>query len=375
MSAQRCRLSSPCDGCSSAAVPWPLRLYRLVRHTLCCSMVCLLTPAALVSGDDNASSWRNRTASTAAADSVPARTISREQTRIKPAPPDQLPDIPALPHPVPAPPLDRPPLPAPDTRQPAPLPPGQVLDQRQQEKELRYRRLQQQLQRILQQRPAGPPETSPAATAEMSSHTSGNSGKAADTDAVVPLPAAPAASQSPPQSPPPPPAPASAAHAATPSAETAQLAPLTTTDSPPQPAHAGTQATGSAGMADAVVSTLSPIDGPIDRLGLANNLYALGDYVMALKMYEEIDQTTLTEQDRFWIEYQTACCLRRLRRIPEAQDRYRRLAAQPSAELLHEMSRWWLDRIADRTALEADLKNVQTTLETLREAENAAVQR
>lgn len=112
------------------------------------------------------------------------------------------------------------------------------------------------------------------------------------------------------------------------------------------------------------------VDGPIDRLALANNLYATGQLVLALEMYEQIDQSAVSQQDRYWIEYQLACCLRKLRRIPEAQSRFRRLAAQPEAGVLNEMSRWWLDRITDRAALETDIQRLQKIMDTIREAQN-----
>ncbi len=121
---------------------------------------------------------------------------------------------------------------------------------------------------------------------------------------------------------------------------------------------------------DLLKGTAAIVDGPIDRLALANNLYATGQLVLALEMYEQIDQSAVSPQDRYWIEYQMACCLRKLKRIPEAQSRFRRLAAQPEAGVLNEMSRWWLDRIADRAALEADIQRFQKVMDTIREAQN-----
>ena len=85
------------------------------------------------------------------------------------------------------------------------------------------------------------------------------------------------------------------------------------------------------------------VDGPIDRLGLANNLYAVGDYALALEMYEQADTVNMTAQQQIWTEYQIANCLRRAGKIAEASNRYRRLADQPEAGWLSEQSQWWVE--------------------------------
>ena len=91
------------------------------------------------------------------------------------------------------------------------------------------------------------------------------------------------------------------------------------------------------------VSDHAVVDGPIDRLGLANNLYAVGDYALALEMYEQADTVNMTAQQQIWSEYQIANCLRRAGKIAEASNRYRRLADQPEAGWLSEQSQWWVE--------------------------------
>ena len=91
------------------------------------------------------------------------------------------------------------------------------------------------------------------------------------------------------------------------------------------------------------ISDATVVEGPIDRLGLANNLYAVGDYLLALEMYEQADTVNMTAQQQIWTEYQIANCLRRIGKIAEASNRYRRLADQPEAGWLSEQSQWWVD--------------------------------
>ena len=97
------------------------------------------------------------------------------------------------------------------------------------------------------------------------------------------------------------------------------------------------------------------VDGPIDRLGLANNLFATGEYPMALEMYQETAKSELTAQQHFWVEYQTANCLRRLGKPTEASQRYRKLSDHPEAGWLSQQARWWVETLEKIHILEKTL--------------------
>lgn len=103
------------------------------------------------------------------------------------------------------------------------------------------------------------------------------------------------------------------------------------------------------------------VDGPIDRLGLANNLYAVGDYLLALEMYEQADLVTMTSQQQIWTEYQIANCLRRTGKTAEASNRYRRIANQPEAGWLRDQSQWWVDVLEQMRIIQ---KGLDRKLET-----------
>ena len=98
------------------------------------------------------------------------------------------------------------------------------------------------------------------------------------------------------------------------------------------------------------------VHGTIDRLGLANNLYAVGEYELALDMYEKTDMTELTAQQQIWTDYQMANCLRRMGRNADASNRYRRIAEQPEAGWLSEQSRWWVDVLEQIRQLQSSLE-------------------
>ena len=111
-----------------------------------------------------------------------------------------------------------------------------------------------------------------------------------------------------------------------------------------------------AGEAARAASEHAVVHGTIDRLGLANNLYAVGEYELALDMYENTDITELTAQQQIWTDYQTANCLRRMGRHGDASNRYRRIAEQPEAGWLSDQSRWWVDVLEQMRQLQSSLE-------------------
>ena len=117
------------------------------------------------------------------------------------------------------------------------------------------------------------------------------------------------------------------------------------------------------------------VDGPIDRLGLANNLFAVGEYPLALEMYEQTTGLQLSAQQQFWVEYQLANCLRRLGNPAEASNRYRKLASQPEAGWLSQQAHWWVETLESIRILEKALKDhsVEQSLKVIEDAEAAVV--
>lgn len=125
-------------------------------------------------------------------------------------------------------------------------------------------------------------------------------------------------------------------------------------DVPPQP-HPEPHPPGPNPHPENPSAETTTIQGTIDHLGLANNLFALGQFDLALDVYQQADASTLTPQQQFWVEYQQACCLRRLGRSAEASNRYRRLADKPEAGSLSELSQWWVTTLEKKRQLEKKL--------------------
>ena len=81
----------------------------------------------------------------------------------------------------------------------------------------------------------------------------------------------------------------------------------------------------------------------------------MGEYPLALEMYQQTDVKSLTSHQHFWVEYQTANCLRRLGKGAEASIRYRRLAEQPEAGWLSQQANWWVETLEKIRILEKTL--------------------
>jgi hypothetical protein len=115
------------------------------------------------------------------------------------------------------------------------------------------------------------------------------------------------------------------------------------------------------------------VDEPVDRLALADSLFASGQIDLALQAYRQVDGSVLAGEDRLWIEYQLANCHRRLQDYSEAERRYRQVAGEKEGGMYATQARWWLDSMTARRALEADLQRISQSLQSLKEQHNAPV--
>jgi hypothetical protein len=108
----------------------------------------------------------------------------------------------------------------------------------------------------------------------------------------------------------------------------------------------------------------------INRLALGDSLFGTGQTELALQAYSSIELIRLPSTDRYWIEYQIANCHRRLGNIPEAQQRYRKLAGLVDAGWCAGHARWWLDALNTRAELQKNLETVKNSLKSMEEQLN-----
>lgn len=110
------------------------------------------------------------------------------------------------------------------------------------------------------------------------------------------------------------------------------------------------------------------VDGPVDRVALADNLYRVKEYKLALEIYAQIDVRQLSDDQQFWVQFQTASCHRRLGDLPAAREQFRIIAGQPESGWMGRSSTWWLNTMRDRAELEEQLSSMQELISMKKEA-------
>jgi tetratricopeptide (TPR) repeat protein len=114
--------------------------------------------------------------------------------------------------------------------------------------------------------------------------------------------------------------------------------------------------------------SLAPItvtNEPVDQFALANNLYAVGQWQLALQIYEKLSLADAAESEQAWIQSQIAACYRKLGKHTEAEKLYRTVAGRAEDDYMGENARWWLDTVQHRKELQSRLDQLETTLEAL----------
>ncbi|MBX3437246.1 MAG: hypothetical protein KF861_07145 [Planctomycetaceae bacterium] len=117
------------------------------------------------------------------------------------------------------------------------------------------------------------------------------------------------------------------------------------------------------------------VDAPVDRLALADNLYAAGETATALNLYLEIDMKALGLTDRHWVQLQLAGCYRRLGNIEEASKHYRTLVAIEEPVWMAETARWWLMVLDKRKAMLRQTQDLDSLIRQLKEQVDAELRR
>ncbi|HVJ67421.1 MAG TPA: hypothetical protein VM510_05520 [Caulifigura sp.] len=110
----------------------------------------------------------------------------------------------------------------------------------------------------------------------------------------------------------------------------------------------------------------------IDRVHVADNLFAAGEYLLANEIYEQVDRRSVSSDESGWVEFQLANCSRRLGRLDDAKKRYRRVVADPTLGWLQDMAKWRLDAIDEREHLMKDHARLEAAIKQYSEAPRAA---
>ncbi|MFV0446832.1 MAG: tetratricopeptide repeat protein [Planctomycetaceae bacterium] len=107
------------------------------------------------------------------------------------------------------------------------------------------------------------------------------------------------------------------------------------------------------------------VSGEIDRLGLADSLYATGETSRACEIYRQLPLTTLRPDLQQWVNFQLANCSRRQGDVAEAERQYRQIINTQPDGWLGELCRWWLLHLDDQRRLAANSAKLAELLTTL----------
>ncbi len=97
----------------------------------------------------------------------------------------------------------------------------------------------------------------------------------------------------------------------------------------------------------------------VDGLRVAMNLFRDNDFDSALRAFRLIDAAQLGREDRAFVQYMTACCLRRLNRRSDAAAIYREVADAHEDEFISECAINQLALIRSAQELEAQREQLR----------------
>ena len=103
---------------------------------------------------------------------------------------------------------------------------------------------------------------------------------------------------------------------------------------------------------------------PTDTIRVAQNLFRDGDTVAALATFKSLDVSTLPRDDRAFVQYMTACCLRKMGKLNEAAVLYREVMESRDEEYLAESAQSHIALIRVAQENEAQLEQLRSRLKT-----------
>jgi hypothetical protein len=104
----------------------------------------------------------------------------------------------------------------------------------------------------------------------------------------------------------------------------------------------------------------SPEGKSIDPIREGMNRFRDNDFDIALGIFRMIDLGPLGREDRAFVQYMRACCLRRLNKPNEAAITYREIADAHEDDFITECAIWQLSLIRTSQELEAQLEQLRS---------------
>ena len=117
----------------------------------------------------------------------------------------------------------------------------------------------------------------------------------------------------------------------------------------------------SSGVPTSPFNTLT--NDPVDKLGLANNLVAIGSYQTATQILLELSKDeVLDETTRNWVHFQLGRCYLGNNLIPEAKEAFRKSAESIQSDIAQRTSKWWLEQLESQLSIDDSLNKIQETI-------------
>ncbi|QEL13304.1 hypothetical protein [Limnoglobus roseus] len=99
---------------------------------------------------------------------------------------------------------------------------------------------------------------------------------------------------------------------------------------------------------------------PVDAVRAGQNYFRSGDVDAALRTFKLIDTNALPKEDRAFVQYMTACCLRKTNKLSEAAAIFREVADHKDDEFLAEYAVWQLSTMKSIQELETNLEQLRS---------------
>jgi hypothetical protein len=114
----------------------------------------------------------------------------------------------------------------------------------------------------------------------------------------------------------------------------------------------------------ATAPELPPDGTPASTIKEGVNLFKSNDFDAARRAFAGLNPTELPREDRAFVKYMTACCLRRLGRTQEAETVYREVANSDDDEFHKNCAIWQLSIIKSNRELETQLAELRSRAKT-----------
>lgn len=106
-----------------------------------------------------------------------------------------------------------------------------------------------------------------------------------------------------------------------------------------------------------------PENGAVDTLRMAQNLYKAGDLEAARLAFKQLEEKVGTE-DRLFVQYMLASCLRKQGKSSDAAVLYREVAEAKDDAFLKESALWQLSMLKSSQELESQLEQLRSRKKT-----------